>query len=192
MGCKKVVVVLGHAGDSFCAALAQAYCETAGQAGHEVRLLALAALRFDPVLRGGYRAEQDLEPDLLAAQETLRWADHLVFVYPIWWGGLPALLKGFLDRVLLPGFAFRYEKGKAFPTPLLRGRTAHLVVTMDTPPWYFRWIHQAPGIRQMKRNTLAFCGVRPVGTLALGTVRNASPGRREAWLGHVRRLAAQV
>jgi putative NADPH-quinone reductase len=119
---KRVLVVLGHpSGESFCGALTECYVDGARSAGHDVRVLRLGALNFDPVLRAGYRQTQPLEPDLLKAQADITWAEHLAFIYPIWWGGIPALMKGFFDRVFLPGFAFRYQAGKAFPDPLHRG-----------------------------------------------------------------------
>ena len=135
---KRVLVILGHPGThSFCSALADSYIAAAKDASHDVRVMRLGDLRFDPVLREGYQQVQALEPDLLQAQANIHWAEHLVLVYPIWWGGIPALLKGFFDRILLPGFAFQYREGKAFPAKLLKGRSAHLLVTMDTPPWYY-------------------------------------------------------
>ncbi|MBB4864174.1 putative NADPH-quinone reductase [Pseudomonas nitritireducens] len=188
---KKVLLILGHpAGDSFCGALAERYRQAASAAGHEVQLLRLGELAFDPLLHRGYAGVQPLEPDLLAAQEHIRWAQHLVFVFPVWWGGVPALLKGFLDRVLLPGFAFRYRKGSPFPEKLLKGRTAHLLVTMDTPPWYYRWFQRMPALHQMRRTTLAFCGIRSLQTQVYGPLLNASAQRRERWLGKVEALAA--
>ena len=130
--------------------------------------------------------------DLRMAQEQIRWAQYLAFVYPVWWGSVPAVIKGFQDRVFLPGFAFKYRPGKRFPEQRLRGRSAHIVATMDTPPWYFRWIYRAPGLRQMKTNTLEFCGIRPVKSLALGPVPGSSVQRREQWLREVTVLAGRI
>ncbi|MDD0975166.1 NAD(P)H-dependent oxidoreductase [Pseudomonas fontis] len=187
---KRILVILGHPGDhSFCASLAHHYREAAQQAGHEVRLLALGELQFDPVLRQGYQREQVLESDLLAAQAMITWAEHLTWVFPIWWGGVPALLKGFLDRVLLPGFAFRYRANSAFPEKLLAGRTADLLVTMDTPPWYYRWVYAMPGLHQMRRTTLAFCGIVAKKTLTFGPILGSSDAARETWLARARDLA---
>lgn len=192
MGNKRVLLAIASPSNSFGSALADAYGEAACHAGHEVRWLHLDRLAFDPVLHQGYRVVQELEPDLQAAQRAIRWAEHLVFVYPIWWGSLPALLKGFLDRAFLPGFAFQYRAGKSFPEQLLKGRTAQLLVTMDTPPWYFRWFFRAPGLQQMKKTTLEFCGVRPVRVESFGPVLGSQPGQREAWLRKVRALARQI
>ena len=120
---QRILVILGHpSADSLSAALAQSYKEGAQAAGAQVRLLDLGALAFDPILRAGYRGEQALEPDLQAAQAQITWAEHLVWVYPTWWGAMPALLKGFIDRVFLPGFAFKYRQGSSLWDRLLAGR----------------------------------------------------------------------
>lgn len=188
---KRVLVVLGHpSSESFCAALTESYVEAARRAGHDVRVLRLDALSFDPVLRSGYRQAQPLEPDLLRAQADITWAEHLAFIYPIWWGGIPALMKGFFDRVFLPGFAFQYRAGKAFPEQLLKGRTAHLLVTMDTPPWYYRWVYRMPGLHQVRKTTLQFCGIRTLRTLMFGPLLGSSERRRGAWLELARGLAS--
>lgn len=189
---KRVLVILGHpCTDSFCSALADSYIEAAVAAGHDVRVVRLGALRFDPVLREGYKQIQALEPDLLDAQADITWAEHMVWVYPIWWGGIPALLKGFLDRILLPGFAFQYRKGKAFPDKLLKGRSAHLLVTMDTPPWYYKWIYRMPGLHQMRKTTLAFCGINPLATLTFGPILDSTGKQRDIWLQQARTLATR-
>ncbi|MGH8440339.1 MAG: NAD(P)H-dependent oxidoreductase [Pseudomonas sp.] len=187
---KRVLVVLGHpSNQSFCAALSSAYVNGARAVGHDVQVLELGALKFDPVLHDGYQQVQPLEPDLLRAQSLISWAEHLVFVFPIWWGGIPALLKGFLDRVLLPGFAFKYRSNAPFPEQLLKGRSADLLVSMDTPPWYYRWVYRMPGLEQMRRATLGFCGIRPQKTLTFGPVISSCTAQREAWLQQVHKLA---
>jgi NAD(P)H dehydrogenase (quinone) len=190
---KRVLVILGHpAAASYCGALSEAYVAAATAAGHEVRLLRLGELAFEPILHAGYRRIQALEPDLLAAQAAISWAEHLCWVFPVWWGGVPALLKGFLERVFLPGFAFKYRAGAAFPEQLLRGRTAHLLVPMDTPPWYFKWIYRMPAIQQMEKTTLAFCGIKPLRTLMLGPLISATTTQRQAWLAQASALAARL
>ncbi|MDM5177539.1 NAD(P)H-dependent oxidoreductase [Massilia sp. DJPM01] len=192
-GSRRVLIIAAHASqETFGSALAAAYAAAATAAGHEVRLLELDRLAFDPILHHAYKVVQELEADLKTAQEYIKWADHLVFAYPVWWGGIPALLKGFLDRIMLPGFAFKYRKGKAFPEKLLSGRSAHLLVTMDTPPWYFRLVYRAPAIHQMKKTTLEFCGVTPVKTLMCGPLLDSTPDKRRAWLDQARALATRI
>lgn len=189
---KRILVILGHpSSHSFCGALTERYVLAAKSAGHEVRELRLGALDFDPILREGYQQVQPLEADLLQAQADITWAEHLTFVYPIWWGAIPALLKGFLDRVLLPGFAFKYRPGKAFPEKLLHGRTADLLVTMDTPPWYYRWVYRMPGLHQMRKTTLALCGITPKKTLTFGPILGSSASQRETWLLQAQAIAGR-
>lgn len=187
---KRILLILGHPSTtSFCAALAERYAQSALDAGHEVRQLRLGEMVFDPVLRDGYQQFQTLEDDLNAAQSDILWAEHLTLVYPIWWGGIPALLKGFFDRVLLPGFAFKYRKGKAFPDKLLNGRTAHLLVTMDTPPWYYRLIYRMPGLHEVRKTTLQFCGIKPLRTLTFGPVLGSTDQQRRSWLQQAQAIA---
>jgi putative NADPH-quinone reductase len=180
---KHILVILGHpANDSFCGALADSYIKGVQAAGNKVQLISLGDLSFDPILHNGYTTIQKLEPDLVTAQAAVTWAQHIVFVYPIWWGAMPALLKGFIDRIFLPGFAFKYRDGSVFWDRLLAGRSAHLLVTMDTPPWYFRWIYHMPGHHQMQRTILEFCGIKPVTISSFGPIKDATQKQREKWL----------
>lgn len=183
---KRILVILGHpSSDSFCGALANTYIDGAKAAGNEVRFISVGNLSFDQVLHNGYTVIQQLEPDLVVAQAAITWAQHIVFVYPIWWGAMPALLKGFFDRVFLPGFAFKFRQGSQFWDRLLSGRSAHLLVTMDTPPWYFRWVYRMPGHNQMKRTILEFSGIRPVTISSFGPIKGSSQEKREKWLAQV-------
>ena len=180
---QKILVILGHPNSqSFCQALVEQYVFGAQSRQKEVRVLTLNQISFDPVLHGGYNRDQVLEPELIKAQQDILWADHLTFVYPIWWGGIPTLLKGFIDRTFLPGFAFKYHQNDPRWDRLLTGRSADLLVTMDTPPWYFRWVSKMPGHNQMKKTTLEFCGIKPVKIKDFGSVRTATPKQKEKWL----------
>lgn len=180
---KRILVILGHSlSTSFCGALADAYIQGAKGAGNEVRYITLGELKFDPILHHGYQQIQVLEPDLQDAQQAITWAQHIVFAYPIWWGAMPALLKGFIDRVFLPGFAFKYKENSILWERLLSGRSAHLLVTMDSPPWYFRWINHMPGHHQMKRTILEFSGIKPVTISSFGPIISSTKQKREKWL----------
>ncbi|MDX1451612.1 MAG: NAD(P)H-dependent oxidoreductase [Oleiphilaceae bacterium] len=187
---KKITVILGNSDpQSFCAALAQRYVADAEQAGHQVRYFKLGEIEFDPVLRMGYKQRQELEPGLQAVKDGITWADHLVFVYPVWWGSIPALLKGMFDRVFLPGFAFKYREDSPWWDKLLAGRSAHAIVTMDTPPWYFRWIYGDPAHKQIRKTILEFTGIKPVKITSLGPIRSADENKRLRWLESVGRAA---
>ncbi len=168
--------------NSFCEALATSYLLGATNAGATVQLLRLSHLRFDANLAFGYDERQPLEPDLVDVQIQLAAATHIVVLTPVWWGGLPARLKGLFDRVLLPGFAFRYEKGNALPSRLLAGRTARLIVTMDSPVWYYRLVTGDPITRTLVRATLGFCGIAVQTVTRLGPVIKSSETQRKRWI----------
>ncbi|THF66601.1 NAD(P)H-dependent oxidoreductase [Pseudothauera nasutitermitis] len=184
---KRVLIIQGHpAEQSLCEALAKAYEQGAQESGHTVRLLTVRDLKFDPVLHEGYKVIQPLEADLILAQNEIKSADHIVIIFPAWWGGMPALLKGFIDRVFLPGFAFKYHQGSPWWDKLLKGKSAHLIVTMDTPPWYFRVFYRDAGINQMRRTILQYCGVDPVKVTRIGRVKDTTDAWRNAWLSKIK------
>lgn len=193
MSARHILIIAAHPcpadTGSLGATMANAYAQSATQAGHHTRLLQLDQLVFDPILHEGYKRAQTLEPDLVKAQAGILWADELVFVFPIWWGGMPALLKGFLDRVLLPGFAFRYEPEGQGLTPLLKGKTARLIITMDTPRWIDRWLYGSPVIRQLRYPILRFCGIKLREVSYFSPVIKSSSAQRQAWIENVRHLA---
>jgi len=187
---KKITVILGHPDStSYCGAIARKYEEAAQHSGHQVRLLKLGDLDFDPILHRGYKEIQALEPCLLEAQDAISWSNHLVFVYPVWWGAMPAILKGFFDRTFLPGYAFKYRQSSQLWDKLLAGRSAHVITTMDTPPWYFRLVYKMPGHHQIKRTILEFCGIKPVKITSFGPLRYASQSQKDKWLGKVAAFA---
>lgn len=129
---KKILIINGHPNaGSFCAALAEHYKTGAANSGAEVKEIIIRDLVFDPNLKFGYGQRVELEADLLVAQEKIKWADHLVWVHPVWWGGVPAITKGFIDRLFLPGFAFRYRENSVWWDKLLTDKTAHIITTLD-------------------------------------------------------------
>ncbi|MBI3896713.1 MAG: NAD(P)H-dependent oxidoreductase [Gammaproteobacteria bacterium] len=188
---KKILVILGQPQrKSYGGALAQAYIEGAQTAGAEVQTLFLGELAFHPAPSTNGPAE--LEPDLQRAQAAIRWAEHLVFVYPIWWGTIPALLKGFIERTFAPGFAVNFHQDSPRWDKLLCGRSARLIVTMNTPPWIYRWLFGRPGHVTMKRTILKFCGIQPVKITDVGPVQKATATERERWLAQVRLLGQNL
>lgn len=190
---KKILVILGHPdSESLCGALAESYAAGAREAGAEVREMRLGELQFDPILHKGYREIQELEPDLAEAQRAILWAEHIVWVYPTWWGTMPALMKGFLDRVFLPGFAFKYHPNSPWWDRLLKGRTGRMIVTMDAPTLYDTFAYWAGGRRTLKKAVLEFCGIKPVRTTTFGQVKFADEPKRKKWLAKVRDLGARL
>ncbi|MGC5744047.1 NAD(P)H-dependent oxidoreductase [Chryseobacterium sp. NFX27] len=184
---KKIAIINGHPNkNSFNFGMAEAYRKGAEQSGAEVREIVIAELEFDPALHFGYQKRMELEPDLLKAWEIIQWADHLVWIHPVWWGGLPALMKGFIDRLFLPGFAYRYRENSVWWDKLLKGKTAHIITTLDQPGWYYRLFYGRPSINQLKKSTLEFCGVKPVKVTYIGIIRNSTEAQRDGWLQKVR------
>jgi NAD(P)H dehydrogenase (quinone) len=158
----RLLVIDGHPDSkSLTHELSAAY--QAGAEPHlEVARLALRELRFDPILHHGYAKPQALEPDLQRAQAAIKAAQHVAWFFPCWWNAPPALVKGFLDRVLLPGFAFRFVEGKALQEKLLAGRSARFVTSMDSPRFWHWLVNRSALQVQFKRSTLGFCGFSPV------------------------------
>ena len=186
---KKTLIINGHPdGESYCAALSEAYRTGADAAGVPIEVINIRDLHFDPNLRYGYRERTELEPDLLRAQELIKWADHLVWVYPVWWGSVPALMKGFLDRVLLPGFAFKKREGSVWWDKYLTGKTARLICTLDQPGWYYRWVYGRPSHNAMEKLTLRFVGIQKVRITTIGPMRLSKESFRKKWLDKVERL----
>ncbi len=191
-GVERCLLILAHPRRaSLCGALFDACADAARQAGVECRQLILSELSFDPDVHTASPEQQPLEPDLARAQRDIAWAEHLVIVYPTWWGTFPALLKGFLDRVLTPGFAFRHLTPDNWDK-LLAGRTADLITTMDTPPIVYRFVYRAPGRQALARATLGYCGVRTAHVEAFGPVVASSAAQRSGWIARARDCGARL
>jgi putative NADPH-quinone reductase len=184
---KKILILQGHPSPaSYCFALAEAYKIAAIASGAEVHEIVVNDLKFN-LNPPEYRSKliPELEEDVLKAQDEIRWAEHLVFVYPTWWGTMPTLLKAFIDRVFTSGFAFKYRQDSVWWDQLLKGKSARLIVTMDTPPWYYRFIYGQPGHTAMKNTILGFCGVKPVKITSIGSVKTSNLVQRQKWLKKV-------
>jgi len=177
----KIYLLLAHsANDSFNGLLADAYEQAARAKGHEVRRQNLGELHFDPVLRHDHNNRQPLEPDLRQAQANILWCNTWIICYPVWWGSVPALFKGFIDRCLTSNFAFRYHAHNPLWDQLLKGRSAYLISTSDAPGWWLWWRYRNSDINALKRATLEFCGFKPVYTLRIGRLRFLNERRRQA------------
>ncbi len=185
---RRIAIIQGHpdpAGHHLLHALADAYADGAAAAGHDTRRIEVAKLDF-PLLRTQIDFETGMLPPALAQpREDMRWAEHWVFLFPLWHGTMPALLKGFLEHIFRPGFAMEYQKD-AFPKRLLAGRSARIVVTMGMPVLLYRWYFGAYGVRSFERSMLNFAGIRPVRESLYG-LSFADDKRRAGWIEDVRR-----
>jgi putative NADPH-quinone reductase len=188
---KHIVIIQGNPDPQarhFGHALEDEYAKGAEDGGHEVKRIEVAKLDF-PFLRTKENFERGTPPDSIKeAQDAIKWADHLVIIYPLWLGSMPALLKAFLEQVLRPGFAFEYQKSGGMAKKLLTGRSARIVVTMGMPAFVYRWIFGAHSLKSLKRNTLWFCGIGPVRSTIIGNIETMSEKQRMGWLDGMREL----
>lgn len=190
---KRILMIVGNPkGNSLGHALAEAYAHGARGEGHVVRCLKLGDLQFDPVLHNGYEHSQPLETDLVDAQRQIHWAQHLVIVYPVWWGGPPALLKGFFERVMMPGFAFKYRPGSPRWDKLLSDRTADIMVTLDTPTSHWRRLLRSPAHRQITRTILDDCGIKTRHLAEFAPVSASTESQRQNWLRTAENLGTRA
>ncbi|MES2214083.1 MAG: NAD(P)H-dependent oxidoreductase [Patescibacteria group bacterium] len=172
----KVFILMAHPdSDSFNNTLAMEYERGAKAAGREVRKMNIGEMKFDPILHHGYRVIQPLEPDLLAFQENVKWCDHFVILYPSWWSTMPALLKGLIDRVWIPGFAYHFT-GDFTWKKLLKGKSAAIFITSDTIPLAQRIIF-GDTTNELRKGVLWFSGFSPIRVRKFGYLKHAD------WLG---------
>lgn len=187
---KNIVIIQGHpdpAGGHLCNALADAYAEAAKSGGHEVRRVEVAQLDF-PLLQSQVEFVTGTAPaSLIAAQRDVGWAEHLLIVYPLWLGTMPALLKGFFEQVFRPGFAIEPEDGSGWGKKL-GGKSARVVITMGMPALFYRWFYRAHSLKSLERNILNFCGIKPVKETLIGRVEDPDRKRNAKWLDRMQTL----
>jgi len=174
---RTILILNGHPDPSskgLCHALADAYADGARATGHDVRRIDIAALDFG-FLHSQAAFETEAPPAAIAAaQADIAWANHLVVIFPLWLGDMPALLKAFFEQALRPGFAFSYRP-RGFPVMHLKGRSARVILTMGMPALIYRWYYRAHGLKNLERNVLGFVGFAPVRDTIVGRV--ATRGR---------------
>lgn len=177
--------------ESFNKAIAETYLESAKISGAEVKAIHLGELNFNPNLQFGYRKRTDLESDLLEAIELIKWSEHIVWIYPIWWIGYPAILKGFIDRTFLPNIFFLV--GETYATTgemigLLKGRSSHIINTADTTEKVYIEDFSNVSIIQLKI-TLNLCGITDIKNTFFGPVVASTEDGRKKWLEKVAEIA---
>ena len=190
---KRILIIDGHPDrrpGRYVHALAHAYRDGAASAGHQLSDIIVSELNF-PLLRTSEDFRQRKPPESIRrCQELITRADHLVILFPLWLGSMPAMLKAFFEQVLRPGFAFDEGARGRFPKKMLAGRSARIVVTMGMPAFFYRWFYRAHSLKSLERNILAFCGIGPVRTTIAGMVEDMSPAQRKALVAKLRLLGA--
>ncbi len=190
---KRIFILVGNPdADSFSTALAQSYADGARAAGHEVRLTQISEMKFDPILHKGYKVIQAYEPDLVKFQEDVRWCNHFVTVFPVWWSDVPALLKGLVDRAWMPGFAFNFRKG-LIPGwyRRLKGRSARVIVTSDTHPCLL-WVLFGGNINSYVRGVLRFSGFAPLRKSWFSGIKNMTDVKKVKILKKVGKMGRRA
>ncbi len=191
---KHIVIIQGHPDAQvrhYGHALADEYAKGAQDGGHEVQRIEVAHLDF-PLLRTKEDFEKGVPPDAIRqAQEMIKWANHLVIIYPLWLGSMPALLKAFLEQVFRPGFAFDYQTSGKMPRKLLTGKSARIIVSMGMPALIYRWFFFAHSLKNLQRNILGFSGIKPIRSTLIGSIEGLTDHQRADWLDVLRDLGDQ-
>lgn len=190
---QKIVVINGHPDNkSFNYALANAYIKGAKSNNIQIEQINIGELTFNPNLKYGYRQRMELEPDLQDAIEKIKKANHIAWFFPMWWYGMPAIMKGFIDRTFLPGITFEPIAGQALPDKLLKGKSARIVITSDSPRWYDRFFMKQPAINQLKKGILEFCGIKPVKITYIAPIKKSNDTFRSKWIDKLTMLGEQL
>jgi len=190
---RKIFIWVGHPKtNTLCKAIGDAYQSGAEQNGAQVRRMDLSDMSFDLGIDGYGDSSMPLDHNLLAWQDNITWADHLLFIHPYWWGAMPSRTKAVLDRALTPGFGYKYrQKGMGWDK-LLAGKTADGVITSDTPPLIDTLIYRQPARRVMKNQVLGFCGIKARKIIQFGSVKMASQKKIEGWIGKAETMGARA
>jgi len=190
---KQVLIINGHPDkESFNFALSDAYIKGASKTNVVISQINITELKFNPNLEFGYRKHTELEIDLITAVEKIKIANHIVWIFPMWWYGYPAIMKGFIDRTFLPGITYEFIKGKTTPKKLLKGKSARIIITADTPKWYDHLFMNKPAINQFKKGTLEFCGISPVKVTYIAPLKNSTKKFRDKWINKITLLGEKI
>lgn len=186
---KKILIINGHPDkESFSFAIHDAYRKGTLATKAELKEIKIRELDFNPNLQFGYRKRTELEHDLIETQEKIKWANHIVWIYPVWWGSYPAIMKGFIDRVFLPGYAFQKREGSVWWDKYLTDKTSRVISTLDQPAWYYKWINRSPSHSSIKRLTCNFVGIQSVKFTTIGSLRLSKDSYRGKWLKKIEQL----
>ncbi len=185
---KKIVIIQGHPdprGNCYCHALEASYVKGAREGGHEVKQISVSTLVL-PILRTKEEfAGEDISPGIQRCQENISWAEHLIIIYPLWLGTMPALLKAFFEQVFRYGFAIGLEEGNKMPKGLLTGKTSRIIVTMGMPSLIYRWFFGAHSLKSLERNILKLSGIWPVKESLIGSVDSKDNDYRQKWMDDI-------
>lgn len=191
----RILILQGHPDchrPHLCHSLARSYAEGAGAAGHSVEVVEPARLDFPLLSSPAEWRHGTLPPQLVAVQEAIRQADHLVLLYPLWLGDMPAVLKGFLEQVARPGFVVASSGLRLSGEGSLRARTARVVVSTPVAAPVYRWLHGAHSLKLVRRSIFAPAGIAPMRATVVGNTGGLSPEQVDRWCERLRRLGERA
>jgi len=191
----RILILQGHPDcrrPHLCHTLAEAYAEGAGAAGHSVEMVEPARLVFPLLSSPAEWRHGTLPPQLIEVQDAIRQADHLVLLYPLWLGDMPAVLKGFLEQVARPGFAVAPSNCRLSGDGSLRSCTARVVVSTPLAAPVYRWLHGAHSLKLVRRSIFGPAGIAPMRATVVGNMDALSPEQLARWQARLRRLGAQA
>lgn len=190
---KKILIINGHPDkESFNFGLSNAYKKGANASNAEVKEIIIRELDFNPNLEFGYRKRMELEPDLVDAQEKIRWSEHIVIVFPVWWGGFPAIMKGFFDRTFLAPFSYKKRENSLWWDKMLGGRSARVICTLDQPRWSYGLLFGKPSHHSIKRSILHFTGIKPVRITSIGPLKDSTREWRNKWIEKIEQMGSHL
>ncbi len=184
----KIAVVYNHPYEgSYCNAILKAVLSGISKAGNEADVFNLDQDGFNPVMTAAdlkaFVMQKPVDPQVLAYQQRLQKADHLVFIFPVWWELMPAMTKGFIDKVIFPGLAYTQEKNSVRMKPLLTNiKSITVISTMNTPSWLYRILFGNAVRKALLLGTFWKTGYKNRKWINLTQVKSASPAKRESWL----------
>ena len=189
----KVFIWVGHPREnSLSHGLADAYQRGAESQGAEVRRMNLHDMKFDPDLTYGYHQRKDHEPVLQEFLENTKWSEHMAWFHPLWWGGMPAKMQGVIDRTFLPGLTFAYRENSSLWDKLLKGRTADVTVTADTPGWFIKFMYGNAHKHRITKQVLGFCGVKVTNYSYFAAAKTASENKIKDWTERAYKIGADA
>lgn len=186
---KKILIINGHhKEESFNSAICDVYEKASKSKGAEIYRINLSSLAFDS-FKTEFPGDNERE-DILNARQKIKWADHIVWIFPVWWYSMPSKLKAFVENVFVSGFAFKYKDSTKFVQwdKYLSGKSSHIISTLDGPPWYYKLLIGQPSFKSLKYS-MTFCGIKPVKGTHFGSIKLSNKKQREKWLRKVERIA---
>jgi putative NADPH-quinone reductase len=191
---RTVCVLQGHPhgeGKHLCHAIADAYADGAKSAGAKIKRIDLGAMDI-PMLRDPADFGKPPIESVLAAQQAIKASQHLVVVYPLWLGTMPAVVKAFFEQLCRNKFAIEADAKGGWPRQMLKGKSARVIVTMGMPAAAYKLMFGAHGVRGFESSILGMGGIKPIRETLIGGVGDLSRNKSEALLARMRKLGKEL